>query len=162
MPRGWIGLMLAAACASALDVPRGAILRAPLAVGAAAAAPAAARAPFLEVRSCCPAAPPLCVADSPRQSVPTETEMPRPRAAPAVPRDEGVNARVVEAQTRALDRGPGDRTGATDRVAMDVRVARTDGTFSLRPDDPDPPITGRLVLGLFGEETPAAAALFLT
>ena len=52
----------------------------------------------------------------------------------------------------------------TDKVYMDVRISRADGTFYVRDNtdgtDEDP-FYGRLVIGLFGKQTPNHAEQFL-
>lgn len=53
----------------------------------------------------------------------------------------------------------------TQKVAMDVRISRADGTFYVRDDLPETPefrvFYGRLVLGLFGTVAPNSVRQFL-
>jgi len=54
----------------------------------------------------------------------------------------------------------------TQKVFMDVRISRSDGTFYVRDDLPDiqenKVFYGRLVLGLFGKTAPTAVERFLS
>jgi len=54
----------------------------------------------------------------------------------------------------------------TDKVYMDVRISRQDGTFYVRDDLPDTPenrvFYGRLVIGLFGKNAPVHCERFLS
>ncbi|KAJ1448589.1 hypothetical protein M885DRAFT_538660 [Pelagophyceae sp. CCMP2097] len=77
--------------------------------------------------------------------------------------DERSLAAVARAQARALGGAAASASAAaTERVRFGVRCARTDGTFSTRKDDTDPPLFGSLTVGLFGDAAPASVALFLT
>ena len=46
---------------------------------------------------------------------------------------------------------PRPSRAVTATLRLSVRVARADGTFSVRDDDPDPPVFGDLDLGLYGD-----------
>lgn len=52
----------------------------------------------------------------------------------------------------------------SSKLYLDVRIARSDGTFFTKPaasaPDPDPVFTGRLVLGVFGDVSPVCSAKF--
>lgn len=54
----------------------------------------------------------------------------------------------------------------TDKVYMDVRISRSDGTFYVRDDLPDiqenKVFYGKLVMGLFGKTAPTAVERFLS
>lgn len=54
----------------------------------------------------------------------------------------------------------------TNKVFMNVRISRRDGTFYVRDDLPDTPdnrvFQGRLVIGLFGQNAPTAVERFLS
>ncbi|KAH8067065.1 hypothetical protein JL720_12577 [Aureococcus anophagefferens] len=52
------------------------------------------------------------------------------------------------AQRSAFAASPASRA-VTATLRLSVRVARADGTFSVRDDDPDPPVFGDLDLGLW-------------
>ena len=100
-------------------------------------------------------APPSGARGSPSASGP-----PRDRSGEA--RSSGREAKaVVDAQRAALESDGGaslsrSAATATATVRMSVRVARTDGTFSARDDDTDPPVFGDLDVELFGAAAPAA------
>ena len=49
----------------------------------------------------------------------------------------------------------------THKVFFDVRIARADGTFATRDDDPDPVFRSRLVFGLYGDSAPSHVLQFL-
>ena len=71
-----------------------------------------------------------------------------PRAPAARSRE---SDRVVAAQKAALAAEPRPSRAVTATLRLSVRVARADGTFSVRDDDPDPPVFGDLDLGLYGD-----------
>lgn len=49
----------------------------------------------------------------------------------------------------------------THKVQFNVRIARGDGTFATRDDDPDPVYRTSLVIGLYGEASPTSVKEFL-
>jgi cyclophilin family peptidyl-prolyl cis-trans isomerase len=66
---------------------------------------------------------------------------------------------------KAATTNPSDAV-VTHKVFMNVRISRQDGTFYVRDDLPDIPenkvFSGRLVLGLFGQNAPATVERFLS
>ncbi|KAL7553985.1 hypothetical protein ACHAWF_017354 [Thalassiosira exigua] len=72
---------------------------------------------------------------------------------------------AVASAADAGDDDLGRRPKVTQKVFLDVRVSRADGTFYVRDADPakpaDEPLYGRLVLGLFGDAAPNHVRRFL-
>ncbi|KAK7230968.1 hypothetical protein SO694_00077122 [Aureococcus anophagefferens] len=96
-------------------------------------------------------AAPAWLADVPTESASEALAPPRPREAPRAPAASSRESdRVVARKGRAAAE-PGRRGPSTATLRLSVRVARADGTFSVRDDDPDPPVFGDLDLGLYGD-----------
>ena len=110
-------------------------------------------------------AAPAWLADVPTESAAEALAPPVARggAAPAAPAAATrETAAVVAAQDAAINGGAkAESRRVTATVRVSARVARSDGTFSVRDNDEDPPLFGDVDLQLFGEAAPAAVALFL-
>ena len=97
-------------------------------------------------------AAPAWLADVPTESASEALAPPRPREMPRAPAASSRESdRVVAAQKAALAAEPRPSRAVTATLRLSVRVARADGTFSVRDDDPDPPVFGDLDLGLYGD-----------
>ena len=79
-------------------------------------------------------------------------------AAPGAARAAALDAPATSAPTLAPATS---EPRITHRLFMEVRIARTDGTFAVRDDDDDPPYRGRLTFGLYGDAAPKSTRQFL-
>jgi len=76
--------------------------------------------------------------------------------------DVSAQSTIEKARARGLSsKGAKKSDKPTEIVNLGIRIARDDGTFAVRDNDPDPPTQGQIKIAIFGDAAPANAALFL-